>query len=1099
LINKKTVFLPYDFDTANGTNNEGALEFSYNLEDTDKIGGNKDVYNGQQSVLWNNVRACFFNDIKTMYQNLRSQNKLSYEIVEQMFEDHQSKWPEALVNKDSQFTYLDPLVNPENGAKPTAAYLSMLQGLKTEQRKWWLYNRFRYEDSRFNAGDALTDVITIRGYAKDNITVTPYADIYASIKYGSYLVQERATRNVAIVLACPLDNVNDTEIYIYSASQLASIGDLSGLKIGYADFSNGIRLQNLKIGDSSTFYENDNLLDLYLGNNVLLQTLDCRNCVNLGGSRVIGGDRVVSKTPSPDASGCIGIEEAYFDNTSVKGVIFPVGGVLRVVHLPATITNLTLRDQTKLTDLTVASYANVTTLRLENCSSVVDTVYILNQIQDNSRVRLVGFRIDVSSTSEIDAFYAKLDKMRGLDEYGNTLDNAAAIGTIHIGSIDGDDAAAYKARYPYITIDADHISCTVTYKTYDGSTVIDTEIVNDKGNGTKTNSTARTADTQYIYTPNGWSLEPNGDPDPQALTFVDTDRTVYAAYTKTLQKYTVTWKNSNGTTLETDNNVEYGTTPSYNSATPVDPSGNGSTFKGWTPDIAPVTGNATYTASFKPVWTVTFKSQDGATTLGTSKVVDGNTATYTGTTPTNTDNTTFLGWAGSTNATVADTDILKNITANKTVYAAFESLVEDAEITDTWDQILAAIDDGTYKTKYKIGNYKPLDLGSEGTVNAQIVGIDLDSDKNASTIPISFITKELLSTAHNMNSTNTTEGGWPATAMRSYLTTTVKPLIPASISNRIVAANKTYKDYTNGVQTSTDELWIPSEREVFNSGSYETTGPTYTSIFKDNASRIKTQNGSARIWWLRSANNSTSFRYVSGGGSSGNNNVYNTHGVALGFCLGTETQAKSISFAALAAAMDDGTYATKFNVGDMFDLDLGTEDKLHAQIVAFDADDKADGSGKAKVSVITHELLSTANNMNLTSTTEGGWPATSMRSYLTTTVKPLIPASISDRIVSVNKTYKDYTNGVQTSADELWIPSEREVLNSGSYETTGPTYTSIFKDSASRIKTQNGSASYWWLRSANNSTVFRCVNNVGSADGNYANNTYGVALGFCLD
>ena len=138
--------------------------------------------------------------------------------------------------------------------KGNASYLSMLQGSKAEQRKWWLYNRFRYIDSKYNAGDALTDVITVRGYAKADITVEPYADVYASIKYGSYLVQSRSARNTRTTLPCPLDNVNDTEIYIYSASQLASVGDLSGLMVGYADFSKAVKLQALKIGDASNSY-----------------------------------------------------------------------------------------------------------------------------------------------------------------------------------------------------------------------------------------------------------------------------------------------------------------------------------------------------------------------------------------------------------------------------------------------------------------------------------------------------------------------------------------------------------------------------------------------------------------------------------------------------------------------------------------------------------------------------------------------------------------------------------------------------------------------------------------------------------------------------
>lgn len=71
--------LPYDFDTAIGINNEGTLAFSYNLEDIDQTETGEDVFNGQQSVLWKNLRACYFDEIKAMYQNLRASGALSYE------------------------------------------------------------------------------------------------------------------------------------------------------------------------------------------------------------------------------------------------------------------------------------------------------------------------------------------------------------------------------------------------------------------------------------------------------------------------------------------------------------------------------------------------------------------------------------------------------------------------------------------------------------------------------------------------------------------------------------------------------------------------------------------------------------------------------------------------------------------------------------------------------------------------------------------------------------------------------------------------------------------------------------------------------------
>lgn len=805
----KWCFLPYDFDTAIGINNEGSLVFSYELEDIDTVAG-ADVYNGQHSVLWVNLRQAYYDDIKAMYQSLRSTGKLSYMDTEQRFEEHQNKWPEAIFNEDAYFKYLAPLIEDNS-----AAYLSMLQGSKAEQRKWWLYNRYRYLDSKYNAGDALSDVITVRGYAKADITVTPYADIYASIKYGSYLVQQRTLRGNSYTLTCPLDNVNDTEIYIYSASQLKDVGDLSGLMVGYAEFSLATKLQSLKLGDASESYRNTNLTDLHLGNNVLLRTLDVRNCPNL--------------TQAVDISGCSNVEHVYFDGTGITGLLLPVGGILKTLHLPETVTNLTIRNQASLTDLSIPSYAGISTLRLENVSNAVDSRAILDAIPANSRVRLIGIDWDAGTAETLMEIVAVLDTMRGLDENGNNTDMAQVSGTIHVDTVTGAQVAEINGKYPDIQIAYEHISSNLYFYNDDGSTLLYTQSIVDGGNGTYSGSTPSKASTaQYSYAFAGWSRRAGGAADSTALLEVVADRNVYAAFTATVRRYTVRFYNG-GTLLQTVSNVAYGGSATYTGDTPVSSEGSAEDypFEGWQP-----TG--------------------------------------------------------------------KNITGNTSCYAQFGSPLEVKEITDSWETIIANIDNGTYKSKYQMGNYKPLDLGAEGVINMQIAGFDVDELADGTgKAPISFISIELLNSTRRMNPSTVTNaddtyqegtggiGGWEKCEMRTYLEETIKPLMPEAVRSRIDKVNKTQKAFdkigTNFTQATQDAVWLPSYEEMF-------PGKTiYKPLYKDTSRRNKkaTVNGTTYYnwFWTRSSIFKDTFQIFRGEGqSSWSADTKNTH-VCIGFCL----------------------------------------------------------------------------------------------------------------------------------------------------------------------------------------------------------------------
>ena len=144
--------------------------------------------------------------------------------------------------------------------------------------------------------------------------------------------------------------------------------------------------------------------------------------------------------------------------------------------------------------------------------------------------------------------------------------------------------------------------------------------------------------------------------------------------------YTVTWKNYDGTTLETDEDVEKGTMPEYNGTTPARTATAqySYTFSGWDKAIAAVTGDVTYTAKFTETtntYTVTWIDGDG-NTLKTDTVAYGKTPVYSGATPTKEGNAqytyTFSGWDKAIAA----------VTGNVTYTAQFSDTVN--EYTVTW-------------------------------------------------------------------------------------------------------------------------------------------------------------------------------------------------------------------------------------------------------------------------------------------------------------------------------------------------------------------------------------------------------------------------------
>ena len=185
---------------------------------------------------------------------------------------------------------------------------------------------------------------------------------------------------------------------------------------------------------------------------------------------------------------------------------------------------------------------------------------------------------------------------------------------------------------------------------------------------------------------NGWNTADDGsgthfkDGEVNNLSSTEGDTvTLYAQWTT--NTYTVSWKDYDGTVLETGTDVAYGSTPSYDGETPIkEKEGNKEyTFSGWTPAIDIVKGAATYTATYSEneiIYTVTFDANGGKTdtTTGTTnaefKLSSLPTPTYEG--------YTFKGWfTEATGGSEISAD--KVYTQDTTIYAQWEKVEEPTE------------------------------------------------------------------------------------------------------------------------------------------------------------------------------------------------------------------------------------------------------------------------------------------------------------------------------------------------------------------------------------------------------------------------------------
>ena len=232
---------------------------------------------------------------------------------------------------------------------------------------------------------------------------------------------------------------------------------------------------------------------------------------------------------------------------------------------------------------------------------------------------------------------------------------------------------------------------------------------------------------------------------------------------------------------------------------------------------------------------------------------------------------------------------------------AVKKIVECHEFSNesSWEDIIESIQNNATECM-NVGDTKEVDMGTFGTHTLRIANTSTPAEcstegfsQTACGLVLEFAD---IITTHNMNSTMTNVGGWPASDMRTYINTDIYNALPSELKNAIISTkvisgygclnydrdNKICNNLDNSGNNfeSTDKLYLLSMHEVWEDVDGNTSnGPDYYDTAYSNTRQLdyynnlgvttsnysgaikKDSSNSASEWWLRSAISTSTYGF----------------------------------------------------------------------------------------------------------------------------------------------------------------------------------------------------------------------------------------------
>lgn len=383
-------FINYDNDTINGLINTGHLVAPWNTVRTTLGADGEPYYAGKDSRLWNLLEAdAEFMAIVRQVDEALYVAGLRYDNVIKMFDEEQAgKWVERVYNQDAQYKYIGPYA--EKGVNN----LFMLQGNRSQHRKFWLAKRFSYFDSIFVSGAYKAQAIEIKCIdntpAGQKFTITAGTDmdygygINNVARASNITLDENATHTFTTE-----ETVNRGDpIRIYAAPNIKGL-DISAMADRLAvvtidnvfDESLGTKFKELIIGNPVK--ENTTVEDISgITRAEKLEYLDVRNMKGL---------------TSLNLSNQKNIQYVDATGSNIANIEFAKGAALQTFKMPIAMQTMRLEQLPYLSS--VVSENNFMTLRtivVKNCPYLTQNFKLIYDWRMNTQIGAENLELEMT-------------------------------------------------------------------------------------------------------------------------------------------------------------------------------------------------------------------------------------------------------------------------------------------------------------------------------------------------------------------------------------------------------------------------------------------------------------------------------------------------------------------------------------------------------------------------------------------------------------------------------------------------------------------------------------------------------------------------------